>query len=76
MIIKPDKGGKNRVKLELDRNQSAMVLTIDDEGEVSVDVATQEEDGLTAHVCRAIASKLIKDAEFQSEIMELVNPPE
>ncbi len=61
------------MKLELDTNQSAMVLSIDENGEITVDVATEDEYSVTAHVCTAIASKLLQDTAFQTEIMNSID---
>lgn len=55
--------------MELHENQAALVLTIDEAGEVSVDVAAQDSTSLPAEVCKAIAMKLIGDENFQEEIM-------
>lgn len=55
--------------MELQENQAALILTIDEEGEVSVDVAAQDSTSLPAEVCNAIAMKLIGDENFQEEIM-------
>ena len=59
--------------MELKENQSALVLEVDDQGEVSVDIASSNHDGLTALLCQAIAEKLLGDPEFQEELMDMIN---
>lgn len=58
--------------MELNPNQSALILEIDDDGEVSVEVASRDHEGLTALLCQAIAAKLLEDSEFQSELMDMI----
>ena len=57
--------------MELSPNQSALILEISDDGEISIDVASGDHDGLTAAICAALAGKLA-DESFQSEIMEML----
>jgi hypothetical protein len=59
--------------MKLDDNQSALILEIDDHGEISIEVASRDHEGLTALLCQAIAKKLIKDEEFQEELMAMIN---
>ena len=56
--------------MELNKNQSALLLEIDDQGEISVEVASNDHQGLTALLCKAIAEKLLDDEAFQEELME------
>jgi len=58
--------------MELKSNQSALILEIDEQGEVSVDVASGDHEGLTAAICNVIAEKLMGDDEFTEEIMEMI----
>lgn len=58
--------------MELKENQSALLLEIDENGEVEVNVASGDLDGVTASLCKAIATKLMNDEEFQTELMEMV----
>lgn len=55
--------------MKLDKDQSALVLDIDEQGEISVEVASSDHDGLTALLCQAIAEKLLGDESFQEELM-------
>ena len=55
--------------MELKSNQAALILEADDEGEISVEMAARDTDGLAAAVCRVIADKLSGDEKLQSEIM-------
>jgi len=58
--------------MELKNNQSALILEIDVEGEITVNVASGDHDGLTAAICSAIANKLMQDVDFQEELMEMI----
>ena len=58
--------------MNLKDNQSALVLSIDEDGEITVDVASGDHNGLTAAMCNAIAEKLMDDEKFQAEIMEML----
>lgn len=59
--------------MKLNDNQSALILEIDDHGEISIEVASRDHEGLTALLCQAIAKKLIRDEEFQQELMAMIN---
>ncbi len=58
--------------MELTENQSALILEIDEHGEISVNVASSDIDGLTAAICSALAQKLMGDEDLQEELMEMV----
>jgi hypothetical protein len=58
--------------MELNDNQSALILAIDDHGEISVEVASRDQEGLTALLCQAIAEKLLGDEAFQEELMKMI----
>ncbi len=58
--------------MELQPNQSAIILEVDDKEEISVNVASGDQDGLTAKICQAIAMKLMSDENFQAEIMDML----
>ena len=59
--------------MELKENQSALILEIDEQGEISVDVASGDHEGLTAAICSVIAEKLMGDDEFTEEIMDMID---
>jgi len=59
--------------MELTENQSALILETDEHGEITVNVASGDYDGLTAAICTALAKKLMGDEAFQGEIMEMVD---
>ncbi len=59
--------------MELKPNQSALILTADEEGEVTVDVESSDLNELTGQLCQAIAKKLMNDEKFQSELMEMLD---
>jgi hypothetical protein len=58
--------------MELKNNQSALILESDENGEITVEVASPDQDGLSGTLCIAIAKKLMQDVDFQEEIMNLV----
>ena len=58
--------------MDLKDNQSALILEIDEEGEISVNVASGDIDGVTGTLCKAIANKLMQDIDFQEEIMDMI----
>lgn len=62
--------------MELKKNQSALILEIDEYGEVMVNVASGDQEGLTAKICQALAEKLMGDEEFQEEITEMIETDE
>lgn len=59
--------------MTLKENQSALVLELDEHGEVEVNVASGDHEGITARICNAIAEKLMGDPEFQEEIMVMID---
>lgn len=59
--------------MELNETQSALILDLDEEGEISVEVASSDHEGITALLCQAIAEKLIGDEGFQEELMKMIN---
>ena len=59
--------------MELKENQSALILEIDEQGEISVDVASGDHEGITAAICSVIAEKLMGDDEFTEEIMDMID---
>jgi hypothetical protein len=58
--------------MELKDNQAALILEVDEEGGVSVNVASGDADGPAGAICQAIAIKLMQDEAFQSEIMDMI----
>ena len=58
--------------MELNDNQSALILTESEEGEVTVDVASSDIDGLTGSICQAIAKKLMSDEQFFEDLMDML----
>ncbi len=58
--------------MELKNNQSALILESDENGEITVEVASPDKDGLSGTLCIAIAKKLMQDVDFQEEIMAMV----
>ena len=61
-----------RVKMELTENQSALILDVDENGEITVNVASGDQDTLTSGLCQAIAYKLTNDEDFQEELMSML----
>ena len=56
--------------MELGYNQAALILEANDEGEISVNIATHDSENLAAEICQIIAQKLTQDEKFQSEILD------
>jgi len=57
--------------MELKQNQSALILEVSDDGEISINVASGDHNGLTASICSVLAEKLA-DEDFQQEILEMI----
>jgi hypothetical protein len=58
--------------MELKNNQSAIILEASADGEITVDIASSDIDGLSGRICVAVAKKITGDAKFQTEIMDIV----
>ncbi len=58
--------------MELKNNQSALILEASDDGEITVNVASPDVNGLSGAICQAIATKLMRDENFQAELMKIV----
>ncbi len=57
---------------ELKENQSPLILETDEDGEIIVNVASGDHEGLTVSICTVLAKKLMGDPEFQEEIMGML----
>ncbi len=57
--------------MTLNENQSALILEIDEAGEVTINVASGDHDGITSKICQALAQKL-QEEQFQEEIMGML----
>lgn len=58
--------------MELTENQSALILESDENGEISVNVASGDHSSLTAALCQVIANKIMTDEAFQQELMDML----
>ena len=58
--------------MELSHNQSALILEESEDGGITVNVASENMDGLTGALCQAIATKLMQDKGFREELMGMV----
>jgi len=58
--------------MELSDNQAALILGTSEDGEISVEVAGPDLDGLAGALCQAIAVKLLEDEKFQADLMEII----
>ncbi len=58
--------------MELSENQSALILTEAVDGEITVDVASSDIDGLTGSICQAIAKKMMDDEQFFDDLMDML----
>ncbi len=59
--------------MELKSNQSALILESDENGEITVEVASPDQNGLSGALCVAIAKRLMQDADFQAELIRMVD---
>ena len=62
--------------MELKNNQSALILEADENGGITVNVASGDHDGLTGALCEVIATKLMTDEQFQEELMDMLEVEE
>lgn len=62
--------------MELLSNQAALILTADENGEITVGIATSDHDGLPGALCQALAYKLTNDENFQTELMDMLEEEE
>ena len=58
--------------MELNVNQAALILTESEDGELTVDVASSNLDGLPGAMCQAIAKKLMDDEQFLEDLMDMI----
>ena len=58
--------------MELKNNQSAIIFEASEDGEISVDIASPDIDGLSGRICVAVAKKITEDTKFQTELMDIV----
>jgi hypothetical protein len=58
--------------MDLKDNQAALILEVDEDGGVSVNVASGDVDGPAGAICQALAVKLMQDEAFQAEIMDMI----
>jgi hypothetical protein len=61
----------------LNNNQAALILTISDDGEVEINVASpntdEGESSLAAGICMVLGEKLSSDEKFQSMILSEID---
>jgi len=61
-------------ELQLNPNQAALILELNDEGEMNVDVALPASDtensSIAAAMIQVIAKRLVQDEKFQEEILD------
>ncbi|SDO76160.1 twitching motility protein [Desulforhopalus singaporensis] len=62
--------------MELNDTQSALILEVTNEGEISVEIATKNFETLASALCQAIAAKLVNDEDFQNDLMEMIDMDE
>jgi len=59
--------------MELENNQAALILEASEDGEITVNVALPDQNGLAGALCQAIAKKLMNDEQFQAELMGMLD---
>jgi hypothetical protein len=62
--------------MELKPNQSALILESDENFEITVEIASPDQNGLSGSICIAIAKKLMQDSDFVGELMSMVDEEE
>ncbi len=62
--------------MELKENQAALILEVGEDGGVSVNVASGNENGPASAIYETIAVKLMQDENFQVEIMNMIEMDE
>jgi hypothetical protein len=62
--------------MELNPNQSALILESDENGEITVEVASPDQNGLSGSICITITKNLMQDADFVAELMSMVDEEE
>ena len=58
--------------MELKKNQAALILSASEDGEITMDVESTDMNGLASALCHALAKKLMRDEQFQAELMEML----
>ncbi len=58
--------------LELNKNQAALILESDEDGEITVNVSSPDPNGLSGALCNALAMKLMSDEDLQTALMEML----
>jgi len=58
--------------MELDNNQAALILSASEDGEITMDVESPDMNGFASALCHALAKKLMRDEQFQAELMEML----
>lgn len=58
--------------MELNTNQAALILEADENGEITVNVASPDPHGISGAICHALAIKLTEDADFQAELIKMI----
>ena len=59
--------------MELEHNQSALILTETVDGDIKVDVASSDLGGFTWDICQAIAKKLMDDEQFLDNLLDIID---
>jgi len=63
----------NNQSITLQQHQSAIILGAGEDGEISVEVASADHQGLSGALCQAIVHKLMHDEQFQEELMGMLD---
>ncbi len=62
--------------MELNENQAALILEADENGEITVNVSSPDQNGLAGALCHALAIKLTQDSDFQAELISMIEEEE
>jgi len=58
--------------MDLNENQSALILETDEEGEITVNVSSPDPNGLSGALCHALAIKLTQDTDLQAQLIKMI----
>ena len=62
--------------MDLNEKQAALILEADEDGEITVNVSSPDPNGISGALCHALAIKLTQDADFQAELIRMLEEEE
>ncbi len=58
--------------MELNKNQAVLILETSEDGEITVDIRTGNDESVATAICEAIGQKLLTEEKFQQEIFSMI----